>query len=211
MSHPDTPGTIRRRRNVLVFAAAAVVLVAVILLVMSVTSGFSVGGGQQTVPKTTAASTAASNSSTAIASTTAVPSTAVPSASALVPPTLTVPLPPAEAEAVDLNVKDFVAAGAEALTHTDVPPSASDFTELATGSALDSMVADSEDFVNNGWHQEGTPTVDSITVVNYQPSSTPPEATLNVCIDSSKVNVLTADGSLVREGTSAGQRRLVHS
>ncbi len=189
MSRPDTSAASRKRRNTVVFASTAVVVVLVVLLVISINSGFSVTGSQKTHPENTA------NSAAATAGASGTPK-AVPSAPS-------VPLPPAEAKSAELNVKDFVAAAAKAAASPVATPSASDFKAVATGSAYDSMVANSEDFVNNGWHQEGLPTVVSVTVGGYQPSATPPEATLKVCVDSSKVNVLTADGSVVRKGTAA--------
>ena len=81
------------------------------------------------------------------------------------------------------------------------PPSKAKLAALATGSAYDSLVARISEFKANGWHPEGKPKVLSTKVVRYQPSAKPPTVTLNVCIDSSAVSVLTDAGTMVRKGS----------
>ena len=193
MSVPDLSAPRPKRRTAVVIAAMAAVLVVIAIIVIALTSGSAKTNGQGALPATTSASTGPQVTASSPAS----------SAAAATPQASSVPLPPAQAKAVEAHVNEFLAVGAKSLVVPPATPVASDFTALATGSALDSMVANAQDFVNNGWHQEGVPVVASVKVSNYLPSAKPPQVTLLVCVDSSKVNVLTADGTVVRKGSAA--------
>lgn len=207
MSIPETSVQGRKRRRAWVAGAGALVLVAIIVLVISLTRGSSQPEAAGTASDTSsaasgppAASGAATASSKAQSSATKPAAAAKPRPSA---PVLAVPLPPADAKVAELHAKDFMAAGAKALAAPSATPSPGDFKAIAIGSAFDAMMANSQDFANNGWHQVGAPTVAWVNVTGYQPSANPPQATLDVCVDSSKVNVVTADGSVVKQGTAA--------
>ncbi|KRE78527.1 hypothetical protein ASG71_11710 [Arthrobacter sp. Soil763] len=78
---------------------------------------------------------------------------------------------------------------------------------MATGSAYDSLLAKASEYKANGWHLDGKPKVVSTKVVRYQPGAQPPTVTLNVCVDSSAVSVLTSAGATVQKG-SANDRSL---
>ncbi|WP_207345832.1 hypothetical protein [Arthrobacter sp. E3] len=210
MSNPDTSAPNRQRRTAWIVGSAAVVLVAIIVLVIALTTGRATTGtsaatstaaGSQSPPAASPTAAAPSTGASAKASAPAAASAsaaATPSA-----PVLAVPLPPEDAKAAKLSIKDFMTAKAKTLAFQAATPAPAIFKELAIGSAYDAMMANAEDFANNGWHQVGIPTIDSMTVTGYKPSATPPQATLNVCVDSSKVNVVTADGTVVRQGTAA--------
>lgn len=198
MSTSQTSAPNRKRRTAWIVGAAALVVAVVIFLVISFTPG---SAKDDTAMKPTgAASTSPSTATTPPPTVASAPPATTPPA-----PVLAVPLPPADQAAAELNVKDFMAARAQALA-APVPDPAN-LQELAIGSAYDAMMANAGDFINNGWHQVGTPTVASIIVTGYEPSATPPQATLNVCVDSSAVTVLTADGTVVKAGT-AGDRSM---
>ena len=214
MSLPDMSTPPRKRRHVVVIASIAGSLSVMAIIAASIASGTAMNDSQAQ-PPATAPAPLGSMSSTATALPTVSAATKAPSSpgvskpwSSPVAPTprvspSAVPLPPTDAKSVETNVKDFLAAGSKALGSPPPTPSADDFKTLAIGSALDSLVANSEDFANNGWHQEGVPEVISVTVRDYRPSAKPEQVTLDVCIDASKVNVLTADGTLVKSGSEA--------
>lgn len=215
MSLPDMSTPPRKRRRVVVIASIGGSLSVMAIIAASIVSGSAMNGSQEQSPATAPSSLGSASSTAAALPTvsaeakapTSSPGVSKPRPSPVAPtPRVSpsaVPLPPTDAKAVETNVKDFLAAGSKALESPPPTPSADDFKTLAIGSALDAMVANSEDFANNGWHQEGVPEVVSVTVRDYRPSAKPEQVTLDVCIDASKVNVLTADGTVVKNGSEA--------
>jgi flagellar basal body-associated protein FliL len=77
----------------------------------------------------------------------------------------------------------------------------------ATGALVEEYRVSAEEFANNGWRQEGTPVVVSSEVVSQDPAANPPTAVLQVCLDSSGVQVYDADGEPQRD-LSSPQRSL---
>ena len=119
-------------------------------------------------------------------------------ASASATPAVVVPVPVAASAAK--NATAYVGTTAALLAKV-TPPSKNELSALATGSAYDSLMARTTEFKANGWHLAGKPKVVSTKVVRYEPSAKPPTVTLNVCIDSSTVSVLTTTGATVQKGS----------
>ncbi|WP_434618258.1 hypothetical protein [Arthrobacter sp. A5] len=203
MSVTDQPAGNRKRFwTILTIAALLVVLVAV---VVAVQLGRGPDGAQTTSNTGTAA---AGGTGTAVPSPAgaspdpSAPAGTAPTGAAAAPVSAApgIAIPPADQQAAVQDMDAFVS-GSAAIMAAQTQPSDAELAALATGSALGSLQADTAEFAKNGWHQEGQPTVVSTNVVAYDPAAAPPQLTLNVCIDSSKVNILTAAGDAVRTGT----------
>jgi hypothetical protein len=115
--------------------------------------------------------------------------------------TARVPVPAAEKEKASTALRSYVGKAASTLA-TAKTPAADELAALAVGPAQGAILADAAEFENNGWHQEGTPTVEELEVVGFDASASPQRMTVNACIDSSKVKVVTAEGQTIRQGTS---------
>lgn len=191
MSEPGQAPRARWRTTGIVVAAVVLASLVVLLIVTQASpsagrpdaqSGSSQPGALPMAPGTATAA--------------AKPS-ADPSASAT--PAVAVPAP--VAASVAKNVAAYVGRTAAVLAKV-TPPSEAELSAVATGSAYDSLVARTTEFKANGWHLDGKPKVVSTKVVRYQPSAKPPTVTLNVCIDSSAVSVLTSAGVTVQKGSA---------
>jgi len=133
------------------------------------------------------------------ATSSAAPPSATPSASPV--PDL---LPPAEASA---QVADFLAATAA------IAPDATDtsdrLSKVASGAIISEIENDHQELVANGWTQEGTPTVASLTIVSADATAVPPTTVAEACIDSSDVVTLDSDGKpLAGAGNDHAHRAL---
>ncbi len=190
-------GNRKRFWTIFGIAALLVVLVAVVLVVQ-------LGRGPDGAQATSGSGTAdASGSGTAEAGATGTIAPNPTSAGAADGPVSVAPgvdIPAADQQTAVQDIDAFVS-GSAAVMAAQTQPSDAELATLATGSALGTLQADTAEFAKNGWHQEGLPTVVSTNVVAYDPAAAPPQLTLNVCIDSSKVNILTAAGDAVRTGT----------
>ena len=198
MSEPGQAPRVRVRTTGIV--VAAVVLVALVVLLIVTQASPSVRADAQTSSSQSAApQPTAGASSTAPGS--AGPSAGQPSAaaSASATPAVSVPAPVAASAAKDVTA--YVGTTAAVLA-TVTPPSKTELSALATGPAYDSLMARTTEFKANGWHLSGKPKVVSTKVVRYQPGAKPPTVTLNVCIDSSAVSVLTSAGATVQKGSA---------
>lgn len=193
MSEPGQAPRVRVRTTGIV--VAAVVLAALIVLLIF-TQG-SPGAGRPDAQSTPSQSAAPPTAPGSAAAAPAAKPSAAPSASAT--PAVAVPAP-VEASAAE-NATAYVGRTAAVLA-TVTPPPEAELSALATGSAYDSLMARTSEFKANGWHLDGKPEVVSTEVVGYQPSAQPPTVTLNVCIDSSAVSVLTNDGATVQKGSA---------
>lgn len=195
-------GNRKRFWTILTIAVLLVVLVVVVVAVQlasrpggaSATSATGTAGTSATgtvVPGPAGSSAAASApAGAAAAPVSAAPVSAAPG----------VAIAPADQQAAVRDMDAFVS-GSAAVMAAQTQPSDAELAALATGSALGSLQADTAEFAKNGWHQEGQPTVVSTNVAAYEPAAAPPQMTLNVCLDSSQVNVVTAAGDIVRQGT----------
>ncbi len=199
-------GNRKRFWTILTIAALLVVLAAVVVVQLasrpngaqatSATVTAGTGGTGTVVPSPAGGSPAAS------APAGGSPAASAPTGTAAAPVSAApgVTLPPADQQAAVQDMDAFVSGSATVMA-AQTQPSDAELAALATGSALGSLQADTAEFAKNGWHQEGQPTVVSTSVAAYDPAATPPQLTLNVCIDSSQVNVVTAAGELIRQGT----------
>ena len=95
-------------------------------------------------------------------------------------------------------MKEAAATLAEAAT-----PNVDELAAIAAGSAYEGILASAAEFEANGWRQEGEPVVVSTNVMAYDPVQSPDTMSLGVCVDSSKVNVLTESGTVVRAGAAS--------
>lgn len=109
-----------------------------------------------------------------------------------------------ERKTVSADVREYVRSAAEVLAD-ETQPSADELAALATGPAQGALLADAAEFEENGWHQEGTPTIASLNVTSYDPDAAPQQMTVSACIDSSDVQILTANGDPVRAGGGASR------
>ncbi|MGO4105379.1 hypothetical protein AB4Y63_15620 [Leifsonia sp. YAF41] len=113
-------------------------------------------------------------------------------------------LPPA---AATTHVADFLAAAAA------IAPDATDtsdrLSKVASGAIIAEIENDQQELVANGWTQEGTPTVVSLTIVSADATAIPPTTVAEACIDSSDVVTLDSDGkSLAGAGNDQTHRAL---
>ncbi len=115
-----------------------------------------------------------------------------------------VPVPAAEKEKASTVLRAYVDKAASTLAAAKTP-SADELKALAVGPAQGAVLADAAEFENNGWHQEGVPTVEELEIVGFDAAASPQRMTVNACIDSSKVKVVTAAGQTIREGTSSSR------
>lgn len=130
---------------------------------------------------------------------------------ASVPPPIGTLIPTASAEPASADAQKQVAAkGATGFIDkstsvllTSTAPNTVDLAAVATGSAYDGILASFAEFESNGWHQVGQPVIVDTRVISYDGKTSPDTMTLGVCVDSSRVNVVTTEGTVVRSGTSA--------
>jgi hypothetical protein len=191
MSEPGQAPRARRRTTGIVVAAVALASLVVLLIVTQASPSAGRPDAQGSSSQAGALPTASGSAAAA-----AKPSED-PSASAT--PAVAVPAP--VAASVAKNAAAYVGRTAAVLAKV-TPPSKAELSAVATGSAYDSLMARTTEFEANGWHIEGKPKVVSTKVVRYQPSAKPPTVTLNVCIDSSAVSVLTKAGVTVQKGSA---------
>lgn len=186
----------RRTRRSAFWPAAAVLLVLGVITLVWVLSHGQLTPAATSQPTGTDSPTTSQSTSTA---STPAPSSAT-SPSPATTPTTTTPVPAAVETEATQNVTAFVTQNAAVLAAPPTEPSGATLTAMATGVALDSALSAQAEYTSNKWHQEGSPTVVSSKVVAYDPAATPPTLTLDLCIDSSKVNVLTDTGAVVKAG-----------
>jgi len=115
-----------------------------------------------------------------------------------------VPVPAAEKEKAATALRAYVGKAASTLA-TAKTPAADELEALAVGPAQGAILADAAEFESNGWRQEGAPTVAELEVVKFDGSASPQRMTVNACVDSSKVKVITAEGAVIRQGTASSR------
>ena len=119
------------------------------------------------------------------------PSTSAPTApDESTSPSRTAPVTPlSEEEAADTTL-DALTRTATALSD---PGNPADLSEVLTGSALDAYLAQAEEFMNTGVHQEGAPTIENARITNSSEDGASLE--IEACVDSSSVRVLNDQGT----------------
>lgn len=118
------------------------------------------------------------------------PSTVVPPENTT--PERTAPVTPlTEEEAADTTL-DALTRTATALSDPGNPV---DLSDVLTGSALDEYLAQAEEFMNTGVHQEGAPTIENARITNTSEDGT---IEVEACVDSSAVQVLNDQGTDLR-------------
>lgn len=116
------------------------------------------------------------------------PVTVVPPESAT--PVRTAPVTPlSEEEAADTTLEAL----ARTATALSDPGNPVDLSGVLTGSALDEYLAQAEEFMNTGVHQEGAPTIENARVIGTSDDGTSLE--VEACVDSSSVQVLNDQGT----------------
>lgn len=83
----------------------------------------------------------------------------------------------------------------EAVLDGSQEPDTAWFEQIATGTVLGELEATATEFGVNGWRQEGVAIVVSIDVVATDLQADPPSFEVEVCLDSSEVRILDADGN----------------
>lgn len=100
----------------------------------------------------------------------------------------------------DADATEIIAAPLAGLSQALSDPTLPvDLSAVAQGLALGDFQAEIADFEQQGVHQVGTPTIISATVMQSDLVSTPPTATVNVCLDRADVQILDAQGNDVRD------------
>lgn len=94
----------------------------------------------------------------------------------------------------DELAEPFVQVYAEALSTPEAPDQDALVT-VAAGPALQELQALVQEFDDNGWSMVGTPEVVSSTVVSVDAEADPPSAVIEVCLDSSGVDVVDSSGT----------------
>ncbi|RJU01668.1 hypothetical protein D6T65_08995 [Arthrobacter frigidicola] len=117
-----------------------------------------------------------------------------------------IPVPAAEKEKASTLSQAYVGKTASVLAAAKIP-TADELKALAVGPAQGAILAQAAEFESNNWRQEGVPTIAGLEIVAYDGAVTPARMTVNACVDSSKVRVVTDEGVVLREG-SAGNRSL---
>ncbi|AZI57354.1 hypothetical protein EH165_03450 [Nakamurella antarctica] len=75
---------------------------------------------------------------------------------------------------------------------------------IATGALLGELQANAAEFANNGWRQEGVPTIASLAISDVALNADPPSMKIQVCLDSSSVRIFDdSDLPLDNAGTPA--------
>jgi len=198
MSQTDQPSRAPWRRKIIMVAAAAVAALLIMVFATQLGRGPSradaigspspSGAGLQSAGSAVPSGAASNGASAGSAASAPAPGAA-----------------PADVEAaVAQDAAAFVSKSSGVLAQA-TEPSDADLAALATGSAKDALVASSAEFAANGWHQVGEPSIVTTKVASFTAGANPPTLTLNACIDSSSVSVVTADGTKVR---SSGGRSL---
>ena len=198
MSQPDQLPRARWRRRIILTAAVAVAVLVIVVVAVQLGRG---PGRADALGSPSPSDSVLQSPGTSAASGTASDSASAGSAAPAAAPGA----PPADVEAaVTQDAAAFVSKSSGVLAQA-TEPSDADLAALATGSAKDALVASSAEFAANGWHQVGEPSIVSTKVASFTAGANPPTLTLNACIDSSSVSVVTADGTKVR---SSGGRSL---
>ena len=117
-----------------------------------------------------------------------------------------VPVPAAEKEKASTLSQAYVGKTASVLAAAEIP-TADELKALAVGPAQGAILAQAAEFESNNWRQEGVPTIAGLEIVAYDGAATPARMTVNACVDSSKVRVVTDEGVVLRE-SSARNRSL---
>ncbi|MBJ2119701.1 hypothetical protein I6N91_01750 [Arthrobacter sp. MSA 4-2] len=112
-----------------------------------------------------------------------------------------VPVPAAEKEKASTVSRAYVGKTASVLAAAETP-TADELKALAVGPAQGAILAQAAEFESNNWRQEGVPTIAGLEIVAYDGAATPARMTVNACIDSSKVRVVTDEGVVLREGSA---------
>lgn len=118
------------------------------------------------------------------------------------PSPVPVPVPAATSEAGEVGdegddlIIPFIAA--EASSRMD-PTTPLLFEETATGMALEDLTVGAFEFAENGMMQRGAPEIISAALTAIDDSATPPSAIVLVCLDYSAVDVVTLDGTSIKD------------
>jgi len=99
-----------------------------------------------------------------------------------------------EGDGSDL-IRPFISAESSSREKPQIPVK---FEDVATGSALQDLQVNAQQFAADGLTQVGAPTVVSATVVSLDESADPPTATVEVCLDYTDVDVVGAGGESVK-------------
>lgn len=182
---PATQRSASRKRIALVTVTllAAVAVVGVAWDAWPAGKSSTAEGSPATPPQPDQAST-----STPTSTPTLSPSAPNPTSSPSTPATPS--LPPLKDATV--TVSEFLAAAA--IIAPDAPDTADQLAKVAAGSIIAEIENDQQELVANGWTQEGTPVVHSISLVSNDATATPPSAVAQACIDSSAVVTFDSDG-----------------
>lgn len=108
-------------------------------------------------------------------------------------PVRTAPVTPlSEGEAADTTL-DALSRTASALSD---PGNPADLSDVLTDSALDAYLAQAEEFMKTGVHQNGSPTIENARVLGTSEDGT--SIQVEACVDSSAVQVLNDQGTDLR-------------
>lgn len=86
-------------------------------------------------------------------------------------------------------------------------PAAIDFTAVAFGAALGELEAQNQEFSSNGWQQTGTVVVVGTATTSTQKRTGTPQVDVQVCLDSSAVQIVDDTGATVLKAEKPGTRR----
>ncbi len=111
-----------------------------------------------------------------------------------------IPVPAVEKEKASTLSQDYVGTMASVLAAAEIP-TADELKALAVGPAQGAILAQAAEFESNDWRQEGVPTIAGLEIVAYDGAATPARMTVNACVDSSKVRVVTDEGVVLKEGS----------
>lgn len=107
--------------------------------------------------------------------------------------------PPAEINADESGeeiIEPFVEVNAEILA-TPEEPDLDKVVTVAAGPAQEQLRAALAEFADNGWVQEGAPSIVSSSVESIDPDADPPTAEVEVCLDHSGVDIVDTSGTSV--------------
>ncbi|RLP08982.1 IMS domain-containing protein [Propionibacterium australiense] len=108
-------------------------------------------------------------------------------------PERTAPVTPlSEDEAADTTL-DALSRTASALSD---PGNPADLSDVLTDSALDAYLAQAEEFMKTGVHQNGAPTIENARIIGTSDDGTSME--VEACVDSSSVQVVNDQGTDLR-------------
>lgn len=187
-----------KARVTVLIAVLAVVVVTIGIVIASV-----LGNTRGTAAPAASTSTAGVQVPPAPTSTSTTPASVPPPVGTVIP---TASADPASADAqkqvAATGATGFIDMSASVLLSSNAPNTV-DLAAVATGSAYDGILSSFAEFDNNGWHQVGQPVIVDTRVISYDEQTSPDTMILGVCVDSSPVNVVTTEGTVVRAGTSA--------